>query len=60
MDQPKSPKLLDRLRETLRRRHYSIHTEDAYAGWCRRFILFHNKRHPDEMGEVERGEGFSS
>ena len=46
MDQHKPPKLLDRLRETLRRRHYSIHTEDAYAGWCRRFILFHNQRHP--------------
>jgi len=49
----KPPKLLDRLRDTLRRRHYSIHTEDAYASWCRRFILFHNKRHPDEMGEAE-------
>ena len=47
------PKLLDRLRITLRRRHYSIRTEEAYAGWCRRFILFHNKRHPDEMGETE-------
>jgi len=49
----KPPKLLDRLRETLRRRHYSIHTEEAYANWCRRFILFHNKRHPAEMGEAE-------
>ena len=47
------PKLLDRLRDTLRRRHYSLATEEAYAGWCRRFILFHNKRHPDAMGEAE-------
>ena len=47
------PKLLDRLRDTLRRRHYSIHTEDAYAHWCRRFILFHKMRHPSEMGEAE-------
>lgn len=47
------PKLLDRLRATLRRRHYSLHTEDAYVNWCRRFILFHNKKHPADMGEGE-------
>lgn len=47
------PRLLDRLREACRVRHYSIRTEDAYHDWCRRFILFHNKRHPAEMGVVE-------
>jgi hypothetical protein len=47
------PGLLDRLRTAVRTRHYSIRTEDAYAGWVRRFVLFHGKRHPDEMGEAE-------
>jgi integron integrase len=46
-------KLLDRLRDATRYLHYSIRTEEAYVAWCRRFILFHNKRHPDEMGEAE-------
>lgn len=44
------PKLLDRIRQACRVRHYSIRTEDAYVDWARRFILFHNKRHPLEMG----------
>jgi integron integrase len=48
-----SPKLLDRVRLSIRRRHYSPLTEKAYVQWIRRFILFHDKRHPDEMGEVE-------
>jgi len=47
------PKLLDRLRDTLRRKHLSLATEQAYVGWCRRFILFHDKKHPKDMGEVE-------
>ena len=47
------PKLLDQVRETTRRLHYSIRTEDAYVDWTRRFILFHAKRHPLEMGEPE-------
>jgi integron integrase len=46
-------KLLDRVRAAVRTRHYSIRTEEAYAGWIRRFVLFHGKRHPDEMGEAE-------
>jgi len=46
-------KLLDRVRGATRARHYSIRTEEAYVGWIRRFILFHNKRHPAEMGESE-------
>jgi len=49
----REPKLLDRLRHACRARHYSIRTEDAYHDWCRRFILFHNKRHPQEMAEPE-------
>jgi integron integrase len=47
------PKLLDRVRQHLRVRHYSIRTEQAYLDWIRRFILFHGKRHPNEMGEAE-------
>lgn len=48
-----SPKLLDQLRDAIRVRHYSIRTEKAYVDWCRRFILFHHKRHPAEMGGEE-------
>jgi integron integrase len=48
-----SPKLLDRVRWHLRAKHYSIRTEHAYVDWIRRFILFHGKRHPSEMGEKE-------
>jgi integron integrase len=48
-----SPRLLDRVRWLLRAKHYSIRTEEAYVDWIRRFILFHRKRHPDEMGEKE-------
>jgi integron integrase len=47
------PKLLDRVRTTLRIKHYSIRTEEAYVNWIRRFILFHNKRHPKDMGARE-------
>jgi integron integrase len=47
---PPPPKLLDRLRHACRVRHYSVRTEDAYHDWCRRFILFHGKRHPLEVG----------
>jgi integron integrase len=50
---PRPPKLLDRLREACRVRHYSVRTEDAYHDWCKRFILFHGKRHPEEMGAAE-------
>ncbi len=46
-------KLLDQVREVLRRKNYAYRTEQAYTGWIRRFILFHNKRHPKEMGEHE-------
>ena len=47
------PKLLDRVRQAVRARHYSTRTENAYVTWIRRFILFHGKRHPIEMGEPE-------
>jgi hypothetical protein len=43
-------RLLDRLHEALRVRHRSRRTEDAYADWVRRFVLFHGKRHPSELG----------
>ena len=48
-----SPKLLDQLRAELRLRHYSIRTEEVYVDWSRRFILFHEKRHPKTMGVAE-------
>ncbi len=50
------PRLLDQVRHVMRVRHYSTRSEQAYVGWIRRFILFHGKRHPSEMGgaEVER------
>ncbi len=48
-----APKLLDRVRERIRYKHYSIRTEDSYVQWIRRFILFHGKRHPSEMGAFE-------
>ena len=51
--QPDKPKLLDRVREVCRFRHYSIRTEQAYVDWVKRYILFHNKRHPDELEEDE-------
>ena len=47
------PRLLDQVREKLRYRHYSLRTERAYVDWIRRFILFHLKRHPAEMGAAE-------
>src|SRR3954469_502852 len=46
-------RLLDRVRWHLRVKRYSIRTEHAYVDWIRRFILFHRKRHPEQMGEPE-------
>src|SRR5882724_4947563 len=51
-DSPK-PRLLDRVRAALRARHYSRRTEEAYVAWIRRYIFFHAKRHPAEMGAPE-------
>jgi site-specific recombinase XerD len=47
------PKLLDQVRDMMRRKHYSIRTEQSYVDWIRRFILFHGKRHPAQMAEPE-------
>jgi len=47
------PRLLDRVREAIRARHYSRRTEKAYVHWIRRYIFFHGKRHPIEMGAAE-------
>jgi site-specific recombinase XerD len=41
------------VREEIRKRHYSRRTEKTYVGWIRRFILFHGKRHPSELGEAD-------
>jgi site-specific recombinase XerD len=46
-------RLLDRVRDTIRLKHYSIRTEEAYIAWIKRYILFHHKRHPQEMGASE-------
>jgi hypothetical protein len=47
------PRLMDRVRGAIQARHYSRRTEDSYAGWIRRFILFHGKKHPAAMGAEE-------
>ena len=54
---PRPPRLLDQVRAKLRLLHYAIRTEEAYVDWIRRFILFHDKKHPRAMGAVEI-EGF--
>jgi integron integrase len=50
---PPEKKLLDVVRDTIRVKHYSIRTEEAYVQWIKRFILFHGKRHPRNMGGAE-------
>jgi len=50
---PKPPRLLDQVRSHIRMRHYSIRTERTYVHWIKRFVVFHGKRHPREMGGVE-------
>lgn len=47
------PKLIGQARAVIRLKHYSDRTEEAYWHWIRTFILFHPKRHPNEMGETE-------
>ena len=51
-DQPPK-KLLDQVRDAIRLRHYSLRTEDTYVEWIKRYILFHHKRHPKDMGAAE-------
>lgn len=55
MPMPARPKrkLLDQVRDAIRVRHYSIRTEEAYVGWIKRYIFFHGKRHPADMGQEE-------
>lgn len=53
-EERRSP-FLEQVRNAIRVRHYSIRTEEAYLGWVKRFILFHGKRHPRDMGEAEVG-----
>ena len=54
-DQPprSAPRLMQQVRDALRAQHYSPRTAKAYTGWIRRYILFHHKRHPAQMGEAE-------
>jgi integron integrase len=47
------PRLLDRVRQALRARHYSRRTEKAYVAWIRRYVFFHGKRHPDQLGSAD-------
>ena len=54
-DPPAPRRLLDQLRDTIRARHYSIRTEAAYVDWARRYIRFHGRRHPRDMGAAEVG-----
>lgn len=54
------PKLFDQVRQAIRTRHYSDRTEKAYVHWIKRYIFFHDKRHPAEMAEVELGRFLSS
>lgn len=46
-------KLLDQVRDIIRKKHYSIRTEQAYVDWMKRYIFFHDKRHPKDMGAKE-------
>jgi integron integrase len=57
---PQRPKLLNQVRQAIRARHYSPRTEETYVHWIKRFILFHNKRHPAEMAEKEIARFLSS
>ncbi len=47
------PKLMDQIKATMRIKHYSLKTEKSYVQWIRRYIFFHKKRHPHEMGALE-------
>ena len=51
---PEAPRLLEKVRDKIRLKHYSIRTEQAYTDWVKRYILFHQKRHPAEMGAKKK------
>ena len=53
VQQRQQPRLLEQVREVIRARHYSLRTEDTYVQWIKRFILFHDKRHPQTMGAAQ-------
>ena len=53
VSEPPPRELLDQVRDAVRLKHYSYRTEETYVQWIRRYILFHNKRHPQEMGVPE-------
>jgi hypothetical protein len=55
----RQPRLLDLVRQAIRTKRYSIRTKGAYVQWIRRFIVFHHKRHPREMGADEVGQFWS-
>ena len=48
-----SSPLLNQVRDAIRVRHYSLRTEQSYLQWIKRYILFHGKRHPRDMGEAD-------
>src|SRR5947207_1846093 len=52
---PNPPRLVDRVRDVMRLKHYSLRTERTYWDWIERFIRFHGMRHPSEMAEAEVG-----
>ncbi len=52
-------RLLDQVRDVIRKKHYSVRTEQAYINWIRQYILFQGKRHPKDMGEKEISEYLS-
>jgi site-specific recombinase XerD len=51
--EPRSDKLLDRAREAIQRKRYSHRTAESYISWIKRYIFFHNKRHPQDMDSAE-------
>jgi integron integrase len=51
--EPRPKKLLDQMRDVIRLKHYAYRTEETYVQWVKRYILFHEKRHPREMGRAE-------
>jgi hypothetical protein len=51
---PEPPGLLQQVRDALARQNYSMRTEQAYIDWIKRFVLFHRKRHPPELGQEQR------
>jgi hypothetical protein len=53
--EPTSETLLDRVRDTIRLKRYSIRTEQSYINWAKRYVFFHCVRHPDEMGAAGVG-----